>query len=66
MATPVEFTDRLDAEIASVEARLDEQKKHLKKATNTQTASTELRALVTRLEVLEETRRKIKEQQHGG
>lgn len=62
-----EFIDRLDAELQSVGARIDEQKKLIAKADNLdlEKASADLRALLVRLETLEETRRKIEEQSHG-
>ena len=63
-----EFADRLDAELESVRAQIDEQKKLVKMARDLELekASADLRALLVRLEALEETRRKIEEQSHGG
>jgi hypothetical protein len=63
-----EFTDRLDAELASVKARIEAQKRLLESTGDLQneTAAADLRALLDRLEVLEESRRKIEEQSHGG
>jgi predicted trehalose synthase len=63
-----EFTDRLDAELASVKARIEAQKRLLESTGDLQneTAAADLRALLDRLEALEESRRKIEEQSHGG
>lgn len=63
-----EFTDRLEAEVESVRAKIDEQKRLLKKTDSPELkkASADLRALCVRLETLENTRRMIEEQSHGG
>ena len=62
-----EFADRLAAELESVRAQIDEQKRLVKMAGDLELekASADLRALLVRLETLEETRRKIEEQSHG-
>lgn len=63
-----EFTDRLDAELVSVKARVDAQKQVLARAGNLEKekASADLRALLDRLGTLEHFRRKIDEESHGG
>ena len=55
-----EFTDRLDAELASVKARIEAQKRLLESTGDLQneTAAADLRALLDRLQSLEES--------HGG
>jgi predicted nucleic acid-binding Zn-ribbon protein len=63
-----EFADRLDAELKSLRTRIDEQKKLVDKADSKELEkeSANLCELLARLERLEETRRKVEEQSHGG
>jgi predicted nucleic acid-binding Zn-ribbon protein len=63
-----EFANRLDAELESIKARIEEQKRLVKKAGDIELekASANLRELLVCFERLEETRRKIEEQSHGG
>ena len=55
------LTERLDAEIDTLQTQLDARKKELKTATGVarENAATQLRALVTRLDALEATRRTL-------
>ncbi len=60
-----EFIDRLDAELASLRTRIAAQKKRVRPGIEDR-ASTELDDLRAQLERLQEMRRRIDEQSHGG
>lgn len=60
-----EFTDRLEAELASLRTRIAAQKERVRPGIDDR-ASTELNDLLVQLERLQEMRRKIDEQSHGG